>query len=106
MTYDKILDALGDPTRRLIFNRLRSGARSVAALSDGLPVSRPAVSQHLKILKQAGLVADISRGAQRIYRVDHDGLAGLQAWLDQLRDEALEAYRDEVQRQIDERKNT
>jgi DNA-binding transcriptional ArsR family regulator len=106
MTYEKILDVLGDPTRRLIFNRLRSGARSVAALSDGLPVSRPAVSQHLKILKQAGLVADVSRGTQRIYRVNHDGLAGLQAWLDQLRDEASDAYRDEVQRQIDERKNT
>ncbi|MGZ5938576.1 MAG: ArsR/SmtB family transcription factor, partial [Rhizomicrobium sp.] len=67
MTYEMVLDALGDPTRRLVFNRLSAGPCSVTALADGLPVSRPAVSQHLKILKQAGLVTDEAMGTRRIY---------------------------------------
>ena len=101
-----IFRALGDPTRRAVYERLIAREETVSELTARLDVSQPAVSQHLKILKQAGLVADMSRGTQRIYRVDHDGLAGLQAWLDRLRNEALDAYQDEVQRQIDERKNT
>lgn len=106
MTYESVLDALGDPTRRLVFNRLSAGPCSVTALADGLPVSRPAVSQHLKILKQAGLVIDEAVGTRRIYRANGDGLEVLQAWLDGFRHNALEAYQAEIQRQMDERKNT
>ncbi len=106
MTYEIALDALGDPTRRLVFDRLRAGPHSVAELSKGLPVSRPAVSQHLKILKQAGLVTDTAEGARRVYRVDRDGLAALRAWLDRFWDEALDAYQAEIQKQLDERKST
>lgn len=78
----------------------------MTTLADGLPVSRPAVSQHLKILKEAGLVSDEAMGTRRIYRVDRDGLAGLRAWLDRFWDDALDAYQAEIQRQMDERKNT
>lgn len=106
MTYELVLDALGDPTRRLVFNRLSAGPCSVTALADGLPVSRPAVSQHLKILKQAGLVTDEAMGTRRIYRADRDGLAVLRAWLDGFRDNSVDAYQAEIQRQMDERKNT
>ena len=106
MAYENTLDALGDPTRRLVFSRLRSGPLSVAALSRGLPISRPAVSQHLKILKDAGLVTDEAVGTRRIYRVDRNGLAALRAWLDRFWDDALDAYQAEIQNQIDERKNT
>ncbi|MGZ5930019.1 MAG: ArsR/SmtB family transcription factor [Rhizomicrobium sp.] len=106
MTYEMVLDALGDPTRRLVFNRLSAGPCSVTALADGLPVGRPAVSQHLKILKQAGLVTDEAMGTRRIYRADRDGLAILHAWLDGFRDDTLDAYQAEIQRQMDERKNT
>jgi len=106
MTYEIALNALGDPTRRLVFDKLRAGPSSVAALSEGLPVSRPAVSQHLKILKEAGLVTDEAMGTRRVYRVDCDGLAALRAWLDGFRDDAHDAYQAEIQKQIDERKNT
>lgn len=106
MTYDIALDALGDPTRRLVFNRLQAGPQSVAALSAGLPVSRPAVSQHLKVLKEAGLVTDEAAGTRRVYRIDRNGLAGLRVWLDRVRDDAGDAYQAEIQRQMDERKNT
>ena len=106
MTYESVLDALGDPTRRLVLNRLSAGPCSVTALADGLQVSRPAVSQHLKVLKQAGLVIDEAMGTRRIYRADGDGLAALRAWLDGFRDNILDAYQAEIQRQMDERKNT
>jgi DNA-binding transcriptional ArsR family regulator len=106
MSYVFALEALGDPTRRQVFDRLRQGPQSVSALAQGLPVSRPAVSQHLKILKDAGLVADESQGTRRVYRIDRDGLAALRAWLDGFWDEALDGYQAEIQRQIDERKNT
>jgi DNA-binding transcriptional ArsR family regulator len=106
MTYALVLDALGDPTRRQVFDRLRDGPRSVSALAQGLPVSRPAVSQHLKILKEAGLVSDESQGTRRVYRIDRDGLASVRAWLDGFWAEALDSYQAEIQRQIDERKNT
>jgi DNA-binding transcriptional ArsR family regulator len=106
MAYGIALQALADPTRRLVFDRLRAGPLSVAALSDGLPVSRPAVSQHLKVLKEAGLVADDALGTRRVYRIDRDGLASLRAWLDRFWDDALDAYQAEIQHQIDERKNT
>ena len=99
MTYDKAFAALADPTRRQIFDRLRTGPRPVSSLAAGLPVSRPAVSQHLKILKQAGLVRDEADGARRLYRIDRDGLAGVRAWLNRFWDTALDAFQAEVTRQ-------
>jgi DNA-binding transcriptional ArsR family regulator len=92
------LDALGDPTRRQIFELLRAGPRSVGELAGDLPVSRPAVSQHLKVLKEAGLVADEPRGAARIYRIHADGLRELRDWLDGFWDEALTNFKAHAER--------
>jgi len=85
--------ALGDPTRRAIFERLVEHPRAVGELADGLPVSRPAVSQHLKVLKSAGLVVDRQAGKQRIYQVDPDGLAVMRAELDRFWNTTLTAYK-------------
>jgi DNA-binding transcriptional ArsR family regulator len=104
MAYDKAFAALADPTRRQIFDRLRDGPRPVSVLATGLPVSRPAVSQHLKILKQAGLVTDQAEGARRLYRIDRDGLAGVRAWLDRFWDTALDSFQAEAIRQKDQKK--
>jgi DNA-binding transcriptional ArsR family regulator len=98
MAYDAALAALADPTRRRVFERLADGPRSVGELAHGLPVSRPAVSQHLRALKAAGLVADEAEGARRVYRIDPKGLGPLRAWLDRFWDEALEAFRAEAER--------
>ena len=76
------MDALGDPTRRAILNELRRGPRPVGELAERLPVSRPAVSQHLKILKDAGLVTDLTSGTKRLYQVNADALADLRNYLD------------------------
>jgi DNA-binding transcriptional ArsR family regulator len=92
------LAALSDPTRREVFERLRSGARSVGEIARGLPVSRPAVSQHLKVLKDAGLVTDRAEGTRRVYHIDPKGLAAMRAWLDQFWDTALTAYAAEVKK--------
>ncbi|HSV04465.1 MAG TPA: metalloregulator ArsR/SmtB family transcription factor [Phenylobacterium sp.] len=89
--------ALADPTRREVFERLARGPRSVGELAHGLPVSRPAVSQHLKVLKEAGLVSDRPEGARRVYRIDPEGLGPIRTWLDQFWDAALEAFRAEVE---------
>jgi len=97
MSYGNALQCLADPTRRRIFERLRSGPQSVGVLADGLPVSRPAVSQHLKALKAAGLVQDRSEGTRRVYCIDPDGLGSLRRWLDQFWDEALDAFKQEVE---------
>jgi DNA-binding transcriptional ArsR family regulator len=83
MTYANALAALADPTRRAVFESLKRRPSSVGALAAGLPVSRPAVSQHLKTLKQAGLVNDRPEGARRVYYIDPDGLGELRRWLDQ-----------------------
>lgn len=93
MTYVDALSALADPTRRAVFERLRGGPLSVGVLAEGLPVSRPAVSQHLKALKAAGLVRDQSRGAARIYAIDTTGLADLRAWIDAFWDEPLARFK-------------
>ncbi len=90
------LDALADPTRREIFERLGAGPCAVGALAKDLPVSRPAVSQHLAVLKAAGLVQDRAEGARRIYRIDPAGLGAIRAWLDQFWGVALAAYAAEV----------
>jgi DNA-binding transcriptional ArsR family regulator len=81
MTYEMILAALADPTRRTVFERLRDGPASVGVIAAALPVSRPAVSQHLKALKVAGLVVDRTDGARRVYCIDPDGLGELRRWL-------------------------
>src|SRR5271155_3579231 len=97
MTYGTALSALADPTRRLVFERLKSGPRRVGAIASGLPVSRPAVSQHLKVLKEAGLVTDRAEGTRRIYYIDPRGLAALRAYLDQFWDRALASFQTEVE---------
>jgi DNA-binding transcriptional ArsR family regulator len=89
---DRALAALGDSTRRLVFKRLRSGARSVGEIADGMDVSRPAVSQHLKVLKAARLVVDRAEGTRRLYAVDARGVEALRSWLDGFWDEALSAF--------------
>jgi len=92
-----VLECLSDPTRRRVFERLRSGPQSVGVLARGLPVSRPAVSQHLKALKAAGLVNDRSEGTRRVYHIDPDGLGELRRWIDQFWDDALESFKHEVE---------
>jgi DNA-binding transcriptional ArsR family regulator len=96
MTYGKALQGLSDPTRRQVFERLRAGPRSVGALARGLPVSRPAVSQHLKALKAAGLVMHRSEGTRRVYYIDPHGLGELRRWLDGFWSDALESFKNEV----------
>ena len=98
MAYETALAALADPTRRRVFEELRHGPRSVGNLAGRLPVSRPAVSQHLKVLKEAGLVSDKSEGTRRIYHIDPKGVAAIRRWLDQFWDEALSAFQTEVER--------
>jgi DNA-binding transcriptional ArsR family regulator len=93
----RALGALGDPTRRIIFERLAKRPRAVGELARGLPISRPAVSQHLAILKAAGLVTDRADGARRLYRVDPAGVEAIRAWLDQFWDRTLEAFKAEAE---------
>jgi DNA-binding transcriptional ArsR family regulator len=95
------LSALADPTRPTIFERLAAGPRSVGALADELPVSRPAVSQHLQVLKTAGLVRDRAEGTRRVYHIDPRGLGALRRWLDQFWDRQLEAFQTEVEKTED-----
>jgi DNA-binding transcriptional ArsR family regulator len=100
MTYeDRVLDALGDPTRRLVFKRLRRGARTVGEIAARLEVSRPAVSQHLKVLKSARLVVDSARGTRRLYAVNPRGLETLRKWLSGFWDEALAALKETAERE-------
>jgi DNA-binding transcriptional ArsR family regulator len=97
MAYDTALAALADPTRRQVFERLKSGPQAVGVIARGLPVSRPAVSQHLKVLKEAGLVADRPEGTRRVYYIDPHGLGALRGWLDQFWDQALAAFQAEAE---------
>ena len=87
------LSALGDPTRRAIFERLAGGPRAVGELADELPVSRPAVSQHLKVLKDAGLVVDRPDGTRRLYQLDPTGIEAVRGYFDRLWTNALAAYK-------------
>src|SRR5258707_14067408 len=91
MTYQNALAALADPTRRSVFERLRSGPLAVGRIAAAMPVSRPAVSQHLRVLKDAGLVRERRQGARRIYEVDPAGLGSLRRWRRQVLGEALGA---------------
>jgi DNA-binding transcriptional ArsR family regulator len=92
-TYQNALSGLADPTRRRIFERLGAGPRAVVDLAAGLPVSRPAVSQHLRVLKEAGLVIDQQVGTRRIYQLNPDGLGALRAYLDRFWDRALADFK-------------
>jgi DNA-binding transcriptional ArsR family regulator len=93
MAYEDALTALADPTRRSVFETLRSGPRSVGDLARGLPVSRPAVSQHLRVLENAGLVRARRQGTRNFYSVNGEGLAELRAYFEGLWDEALAAFK-------------
>ena len=93
MTYELKFEALAAPTRRAVFEKLKAGPLSVGDLAEGLPVSRPAVSQHLKVLKDAGLVSEQRDGVKRIYRVDADGLREMRDYFDRFWDDALDAYK-------------
>ena len=98
-TYQDAWTALGDPTRRAIFERIAERPQAVGELARDLPVSRPAVSQHLKVLKEARLVADTPAGNRRIYRLDPSGLDALRVQLDQFWTKALAAYKEVVEQQ-------
>jgi DNA-binding transcriptional ArsR family regulator len=97
-TYQNGFDALGDPTRRAIFERLARGPTAVGELAQELPVSRPAVSQHLRVLKRAGLVSDQREGSRRLYEVDLDGVEALRIYLDSFWTDALAAFRKAAER--------
>ena len=99
MTYESAaFAAIADPTRRRVLERLGARPMAVGELAAGMPVSRPAVSQHLKVLKDAGLVSDRQDGARRIYAIDPKGLGAMRAWLDQFWDGALAALKAEIER--------
>jgi DNA-binding transcriptional ArsR family regulator len=97
-TYQNGFSALGDPTRRAIFERLARGPRAVGELADEFPVSRPAVSQHLKVLKEAGLVSDLRDGSRRIYRVDPQGVEAMRTYFDSFWSDALGAFKKATER--------
>ena len=96
------LTALGDPTRRAIFERLAAGPLAVGELARELPVSRPAVSQHLRVLKEAGLVTERREGTRRIYRLDPEGLGELRAYFDNFWTVALESFEAAIARNGEE----
>ena len=98
-TYALALDALGDGTRRDILERLRRGPRAVGELAAELPVSRPAVSQHLRVLKEAGLVTERRNGTRRLYRLDPNGLGELRRYVEEYWTQALAAFKEEAERE-------
>ena len=93
MSYRDAIEAVGDPTRRAILERLRNGPKSVGDIASGLPVSRPAVSQHLRVLKEANLVTERREGTKRLYRLDPGGLAHLRAYFDEFWTQALADFK-------------
>jgi DNA-binding transcriptional ArsR family regulator len=98
MAYQAALLALADPTRRRVFEQLRDGPKSVGSIAVQMPVSRPAVSQHLGVLKKAGLVVDRAEGTRRVYYIDPHGLAAIRVYLDQFWNEALLAFQAELEK--------
>jgi len=102
---EKAFDALGDPTRRAVFRRVRKGNRSVREIAEGMKVSRPAVSQHLKVLKSAGLVIVQIDGARRLYGIDRNGIEALKEWLDGFWDTTLAAFKQAAEQEQDRSEN-
>ena len=94
-----LFQALADPTRHAIFERLKEGPLPVGSLAEALPVSRPAVSQHLKVLKDAGLVSERRAGTRRVYRIEPQGVLALRKSIDRMWEDALEAFRIAVERE-------
>lgn len=105
MAYGTSFAALADPTRRSVMESLRSGPRAVGEIARGMPVSRPAVSQHLKVLKEAGLVTDRAEGTRRVYHLDPKGLAALRSWLDQFWNQALTDFQREAEKSFEGEKS-
>jgi DNA-binding transcriptional ArsR family regulator len=99
VTYGAAFLALADPTRRQVFEQLRHGPKPVGIIAAQMPVSRPAVSQHLGVLKKAGLVADRAEGTRRVYYIDPQGLASIRIWLDQFWEDALMAFKTELEKE-------
>jgi DNA-binding transcriptional ArsR family regulator len=97
--YDDSLDALGEPMRRSIFEVLRAGPQPVGEIATQLPVSRPAVSQHLRVLERAGLVRHSVNGTRHVYEVDRRGLDELRRWLDRFWDDALGRFKEAAERE-------
>ncbi len=97
MTYGNGMNALGDPTRRAIFERLADGPRAVGEIAGEMPVSRPAVSQHLKVLSDAGLVVSTKHGTRRLYQLDPAGVGALRAYFDAFWTQALAAFKQAVE---------
>jgi DNA-binding transcriptional ArsR family regulator len=93
VAYEEAISALADPTRRAVFERLRDGPLPVAAIASGLPVSRPAVSQHLRVLKTAGLVTERKEGTRRLYRIHPEGVAALRAYFEDFWTAALAGFK-------------
>ena len=106
MTYGSALSALSDPTRRAIFEHLAEHPAAVVDLAALLPVSRPAVSQHLKVLKEAGLVRDAPAGNRRVYSLDPSGLAALRDYLERFWNTALHSFKQRVERHSQEEERT
>lgn len=98
MAYGEAIAALADPTRRTVFERLRGGPRPVVEIARGLPVSRPAVSQHLRVLKEAGLVHERREGTRNFYSVDGDALAELREYFENFWEEALPAFKEAAEK--------
>jgi DNA-binding transcriptional ArsR family regulator len=98
VAYGEAIAALADPTRRSVFERLRGGPRPVVEIARGLPVSRPAVSQHLRVLKEAGLVRERREGTRNYYSVDGDALEELREYFENFWDEALAAFKEAAER--------
>ena len=105
MAYGNALSALADPTRRRVLESLRAGPRAVGEIAQGMTVSRPAVSQHLKVLKEAGLVTDRAEGTRRVYYLDPKGLAALRSWLDQFWNQALADFQREAEKSFEGEKS-
>jgi DNA-binding transcriptional ArsR family regulator len=98
VAYGNAIAALGDPTRRRVFERLRGGPRHVGEIARGLPVSRPAVSQHLRVLKEVGLVRERREGTRNYYSVDGEALAELRDYFENFWDEALAAFKEQAEK--------
>lgn len=97
MTYGMKLEALAVPTRRAVFEAIARSPSSVGEIAAALPVSRPAVSQHLAVLKRAGLASEHREGVKRIYSADREGIAELRAWFDRFWDDALDRFADTIE---------